>query len=92
MRVTLNLGDFNCAQAEIPPPQQQLISNVNPRHMEKATGYRVVGGFSVTDCGEEKYVIERCIAIPRFKASRIIENYKPERPHMRSVPSCDAPD
>ena len=44
MRVTLNLGDFNCAQNEIPPPQQQLISNENLWLMEKATGYRVVVG------------------------------------------------
>ena len=43
MRVTLNLGDFDSAQNEIPPPQQ-LISNVDPWLMEKATGYHVVVG------------------------------------------------
>ena len=42
MRVTLNLGDFDSAQNEIPP--QQLVSNVNPWMIEKATGHRVVVG------------------------------------------------
>ena len=52
MRVTLNLGDFDSAQNEIPPPQQ-LISNVNPLANGEGDGLsRSGGGFSVTDCDD----------------------------------------
>ena len=40
---TLNLGDLDSAQNEIPPPQQ-FIANVNHRLIETATGYRVAVG------------------------------------------------
>ena len=68
----LNLGDFDSAQNEIPPPQQQLISNVNPWLKEKATGYRVVVGNFLLEIVMKRNYDCAGYSKPRFNASRII--------------------